>query len=164
MISRIFTAIVLFTSLTGFPQSINPSKVSTVHVDRQGSLLVETSLCADGNKVVSLTPHQSVTFYLAPGYHELTMQSGEMSPRASFRAEVGQQYWFRLNYEHVASATSLRDLSVSLTLLPNGPDADDVRQVTMEQDKLLEILKKSRSDSAVPGATPNPAGCSEPQK
>jgi hypothetical protein len=163
MISRIFTAIFLFTSLAGFPQSINPSKVATVHVYREGRLLVETSLSADGNAVASLTPHQSVTFYLAPGYHELTMQSGEISPMASFRAEVGQQYWFRLNYEHVVSATSLRDLSVSLTMQPKGPDADDVREVTMEQSKLLDILKKSGPHgfavgvSAVPGATPNPA-------
>ena len=48
-----------------------------------------------------------------------------------------------MNYEHVVSATSLRDLSVSLTMQPKGPDADDVREVTMEQSKLLEILKKS---------------------
>jgi hypothetical protein len=163
MISRIFTAIFLFTSLAGFPQSINPRKVATVHVYRQGRLLVGISLSADGNEVVSLTPHQSVTFYLTPGYHELMMQSGEMSPMASFRAEVGEQYWFRLNYEHVVSATSLRDLSVSITMQPKGPDADDVREVTMEQGKLLEILKKSDphglaiGESDVPGATPNPA-------
>jgi hypothetical protein len=163
MISRIFTAIFLFTSLAGFPQSINPTKVATVHVYREGRLLAETSLSADGDKVVSLTPHQSVTFYLVPGYHELTMQSGEISPMASFRAEVGQQYWFRLNYEHVVSATSLRDLSVSLTMQPKGPDADDVREVTMEQSNLLDILENSIphgfaiEGSAVPGATPNPA-------
>ena len=163
MISRIFIALFLFPSLAGFPQSINPIKVATIHVYRQGRLSVETSLFADGNKVVSLTPHQSVTFYLAPGYHELIMQSGEMSPMASFRAEVGQQYWFRLNYEHVVSPTSLRDLSISLTMQPKGPDADDVREVTLGQGKLLEILRKSGphglaiGDSAAPGATPNPA-------
>jgi hypothetical protein len=91
------------------------------------------------------------------------MQSGEISPMASFRAEVGQQYWFRLNYEHVVSATSLREAIASLTMLPKGPDADDVREVTMAQSKLLDILKKSSPHgfavgvSAVPGATPNPA-------
>jgi hypothetical protein len=143
MIYRVLTVIFLFTSLTGFPQSINPSKVATVLVYREGRLLVETSLSVDGSKVVSLTPHQSVAFYLAPGYHELTMQSREMSPMASFQAEVGQQYWFRLNYEHVVSETSLRDLSVSLTMLPKGPDPDDVREVTMEQSELLDIVKKS---------------------
>jgi hypothetical protein len=161
MISRIFTAIFLFTSLAGFPQSINPRKVATVRVYRQGRLLAETSLSADGNEVVSLTPHQCVTFYLAPGYHELTMQSGEISPMASFRAEVGQQYWFRLNFEHVVSATSSREPSVSLTMQPKGPDADDTREVAMEEGKLIEILKKSGphhlADSAIPGATPNPA-------
>jgi hypothetical protein len=163
MITRIFTAIFLFTSLAGFPQSINLSKVATVHVYREGRLLVETSLSADGNAVASLTPHQSVTFYLAPGYHELTMQSGEISPMASFRAEVGQQYWFRLNYEHVVSATSLREPSVSLTMQPNGPNEDDIRAVTMRQGKLLDILKKTSprgfaiEDATEPGATSNPA-------
>jgi hypothetical protein len=162
MISRIFTVIFLFTSLAGFPQSINPTKVATVHVYREGRLLVETSLSADGNPVASLTPHQSVTFYLAPGYHELTMQSGEISPMASFRAEVGQQYWFRLNYEHIVSATSLREPSVSLTMQPNGPNEDDIRAVTMQQGKLLDILKKSSPhgfaiEDATAGATSNPA-------
>jgi hypothetical protein len=68
--------------------------------------------------------------YLAPSYHQLTMQSGEISKGgASFRAEVGQQYWFRLNYEHVVSATSLKEPSVSLTMRPNGPNEDDIRAV-----------------------------------
>jgi hypothetical protein len=163
MISRIFTAIFLFTSLAGFPQSINPTKVVTVHVYREGRLFVETSLSADGNPVAFLTPHESVTFYLVPGYHELTMQSGEISPMVSFQAEVGRQYWFRLNYEHMVSATSLREPSVSLTMQPNGPTEDDVRAVTMQQEKLLDILRKStphgfaRGDATVPGATPDPA-------
>lgn len=163
MISRIFTAVFFFTSLAGFSQSIDPAKVGTVHVYRQGRLLVTTSLSADGVGVVSLTPHQSATFYLAPGYHELTMQSGEISPMASFQAEAGQRYWFRLDYEHVVSATSLRDLSVSLTMQPNIPDADDVREVTIEQSKLLEILKKTgphglaTEHSTLPGANPKAA-------
>jgi hypothetical protein len=163
MISRIFTAIFLFTSLAGFPQSINPTRVATVHVYREGRLLVETSLSADGNPVAFLTPHESVTFYLAPGYHELTMRSGEVSPMVSFQAEVGRQYWFRLNYEHVVSATSLREPSVSLTMQPNGPTDDDVRAVALQQGKLLDILWKSsphgfaRGDATVPDATPDPA-------
>jgi hypothetical protein len=106
MIYSTFIAFFFFISLVSFPQSINRNNVVTVHVCRQDSLSFETSL------------------YLAPGYHELTMQSGETSPMASFRAEVGQQYWFRSNYEHIVSETSSRDLSVSLTMLPKGPDAD----------------------------------------
>jgi hypothetical protein len=46
-----------------------------------------------------------------------------------FQAEGGQQYWLRLNYEHVVSAASLRDLTVSLTMQPKGPDADAVRRL-----------------------------------
>jgi hypothetical protein len=57
------------------------------------------------------------------------MQSGEMSPVVFFQAEGGQQYWLRLNYEHVVSAASLRDLTVSLTMQPKGPDADAVRRL-----------------------------------
>jgi len=105
--------------------------------------LVETSLFADGNPVVSLTPYESATFYLRPGQHELTMQSGEISPSVSFLAEMGQQYWFKLNYEHVVSATSIRDLGVSLTMQRNIPDGDEIREATIEQSRLLEILEKS---------------------
>jgi hypothetical protein len=143
MISRILLAVFLFTSIAGFTQSIDPSKVATVHVYRQGRLLVETSLSVDGNAVASLTPHERVTFYLAPGYHELTMRSGEISSMVSFHAEVGRQYWFRLNYEHVVSATSLREPSVSLTMEPNEPNEDDIRAVLMMQGRLLDILRKS---------------------
>jgi hypothetical protein len=163
MISRIFATVFLFASVAGFGQSINTSKVATVHVYREGRPLVETALSADGNKVVSLTPHQSATFYLAPGYHNLIMQSGEISPMATFRAQRGQQYWFRLDYEHVVSPTSLREPSVSLTMQPQNPNTDDVREVPIEEGKLFEILKKSDphgfgiGDSAVLGATANPA-------
>jgi hypothetical protein len=163
MISRIFVAVFLFTSLAGFTQSVNPSKVATIHVYRQGRLLVETALSVDGNAVASVTPHESVTFYLAPGDHELTMRSGEISPIVSFRAEAGQQYWFRLDYEHVVSATSLREPSVSLTMEPKGPDENEVRAVTMQPEKLLDILKKSSPHGfvvegvALPGAAPDPA-------
>ena len=163
MIFRILAAVFIFTSLAGSSQSIDPTKVATVHVYRQGRLLVETSLSADGVRVVSLTPHQSATFYLAPGCHELTMQSGEISPVASFQAEAGQRYLFRLDYEHVVSSTSLRDLRVSLTMQPNIPAADDVREVTIEQSKLLEILEKSGPRglapecSSEPGANPKAA-------
>ncbi len=163
MISHILTTLFLFTSLVGFTQTINPSKVATVHVYRRGRLLVDTLLSVDGNVVASVTPHESVTFYLAPGYHELAMRSGEISPMVSFGAEAGQQYWFQLNYEHVVSATSLREPSVSLTMEPKGPKDDDIRAVIIMQEKLLDILKKSSpggfavEDAILPGEATNPA-------
>jgi hypothetical protein len=160
---RTLMAVFLFTSLAGFTQSINPSKVGTVHVYRQGRLLADTSLSVDGNAIRSLTPHESVTFYLAPGYHVLTMRSGEISPMVSFRTEAGQEYWFRLDYEHVVSPTSLREPSASLTLEPNEPDEDDIRAVTMAQEGLIDLLKKTSpkgfaiDDVTLPDGAPNPA-------
>jgi hypothetical protein len=124
-------------------QSIDTRKVATVHVYRQGRLLVAVSVLADGNKVVALTPHKSATFYLLPGYHALTMQSGELSPTASFKAEAGKEYFFQLDYEHVISATSLRDLSVTLTMQPKITGADELREVTIDQTDLLAILSQS---------------------
>jgi len=90
MISRIFATIFLFASVAGLSQSIDTNKVATVHVYREGRLSVGNSLSADGNKVVSLNPHQSATFYLSPGYHNLIMQSREISPMATSRAQGGQ--------------------------------------------------------------------------
>src|ERR1700733_9309743 len=137
-----FALFLLFsTLLTG--QSIDATKVATVHVYRQGRLLVAVSVLADGNRVVALTPHKSATFYLVPGYHELTMQSGEISPTASFKAVAGKEYFFQLDYEHVVSATSLRELSVTLNMQPKMTGADELREVAIDQSKLLEILSQS---------------------
>jgi hypothetical protein len=100
---------------------------------------------------------------LAPGYHELSMRSGEINPVVSFRGGAGREYWFRLDYEHVVSATSLREPSVSLTMEPQGPAEGDTRAVAIEQERLVEILKKSSprgfaiEDATLPGTTPNPA-------
>jgi hypothetical protein len=163
MISRILTTLFLFTSLVGFTQTINPSKVATVHVYRRGRLLVDTSLSVDGIAIASVTPYESVTFYLAPGYHELAMRSEEISPILSFGAEAGREYWFQLNYEHVVSATSLREPSVSLTMEPNEPNDDDIRAVIIMQEKLLDILRKSSprgfavEDAILPGEVTHPA-------
>jgi hypothetical protein len=90
----------------------------TVHVYREGRLLIGVSVSADGNNIVSLTPHNIATFYLYPGYHQLTLRAGEISPCASFTAAPGEAYFFKVDYEHVVSATSLRDLKVSLSLSP----------------------------------------------
>ncbi len=148
MLCRMLSVLLLFSSLGG--QSVDTSKVATVHVYRQGRLLIGVSVFADGNKVVALTPHKSATFYLIPGYHELTMQSGEISPTASFKAVAGEEYFFQLDYEHVVSATSLRDLRVSLSMQPNMTGADELREVTIDQNTLLEILSQSNPDGLEP--------------
>jgi hypothetical protein len=149
MLYRYFALLLLSSSLMG-GQSIDTSKVSTVHVYRQGRLLIAVSVFADGNRVVALTPHKSATFYLVPGYHELTMQSGEVSPSASFKAVAGKEYFFQLDYEHVVSATSLRDLSVTLNMQPKITGADELREVTIDQSKLLEILSQCNPDGWEP--------------
>jgi hypothetical protein len=131
-------------------QTIDAGKVATVHVYRQGRLLTEVSVFVDGNRVVALAPHKSATFFLVPGYHELTMQSGEVSPVASFKAVAGKEYIFQLAYEHVVSATSLRELSVSLSLEPEIKGADELREVTIDQSDLLAILAQSNPDGLEP--------------
>ncbi len=144
MLFRGFTIFLLFSSVM-VGQSIDPSKVATVHVYRQGRLLVGVSVSADGNEVVSLTPHKSATFYLTPGYHELTMQSGEIKPSASFLAAAGGEYFFQVDYEHVVSATSIRDLRLTLSMQPNITGADELREVTIDPSKLLQILSPSNA-------------------
>jgi hypothetical protein len=141
--SRIVAAVFLLSSLLP-AQSIDTSKVGTVHVYREGRLLVGVSLSVDGNDVVSLTPHKIATFYLYPGYHELTLRAGEISPMASFEAEAGEEYFFKVDYEHVVSATSLRDLRVSLSLEPDTGDADELRDVTIDSGQLMQILALSK--------------------
>jgi hypothetical protein len=141
MPSRSIAAVFLLSSVLT-AQSIDAGKVGIVHVYREDRLLIGTSLSVDGNDIVSLTPHKSATFYVSPGYHELTMRWGEISPTASFKAEPGKDYFFKMDYEHVASATSLRDLRLSLSLQPNG-DADQLREAKIDQSKLMDILEQS---------------------
>jgi hypothetical protein len=85
-----------------------------------------------------------------PGYHELTMQSGEMSPTASFKAAAGKEYFFQLDYEHVVPSTSLRDLSVTLSMEPKMTGADERREVTIDPSNLLAILAQSNPDGLEP--------------
>jgi hypothetical protein len=141
MLSRYFALFFLASSLLA-GQSIDANKAATVHVYRQGRLLTAVSVFADGNRVVALTPHKSATFYLVPGYHRLTMQPGEISPTASFKAVAGKEYFFELEYEHVVSATSLRDLSVTLSMQPKMTGADE--------GSLLAILAQSNPDGLEP--------------
>ena len=141
MPSRLIVAAFLLSSLLP-AQTIDASKVGTVHVYREGRLLIGVSLSVDGNDVASLTPHKIATFYVSPGYHELTLRSGEISPSASFKAEPGKEYFFKMDYEHVVSPTSLRDLRVSLSMQSNT-GADELREVKIDQSKLIDILEQS---------------------
>jgi hypothetical protein len=163
MPSRIVAALFLLSSLLS-AQSIDASKAGTVHVYREGRLLIGVSLSVDGNDIVSLTPHHIATFYLRPGYHELTLRSGEISPSASFNVEPGEEYFFKVDYEHVVSATSLRDLRVSLSLQPNTGDADELREVAIDQSKLTEILALSNPRGPEPtNSTPSFSSAQAPE-
>jgi hypothetical protein len=150
--SRIFAAVFLLSSLLP-AQSIDTSKVGTVHVYREGRLLVGVSLSVDGNDIVSLTPHKIATFYLCPGYHELTLRAGEISPMASFKAEAGEEYFFKVDYEHVVSATSLRDLKVSLSLEPGTGDAVELREVPIDLSQLMQVLALSNPHGLEPASS-----------
>jgi hypothetical protein len=149
MLYRSLAPFFLFSSLL-LGQSIDASKVATVHVYRQGSLLIAVTVFADGNRVVALTPPKSATFYLVPGYHKLTMQSGEISPAVTFKAVEGREYFLQLDYEPVASATFLRQLSVTLNMEPNIRGAEESREVTIKQSDLLAILSQSNPDGLEP--------------
>ena len=149
MSSRFVAAAFLVSSMA-LAQTIDASKVGTVHVYREGRLLMDVSLIADGKKVASLSPHEIATFYLVPGYHELALQSGEVCPKASFETRAGGEYFFRADYEHVVSATSLRDLRVSLSMQPNAGDAEDLREVSIDQSKLTQILTQSNPGGLEP--------------
>lgn len=149
-----FVAAAFLVSTVALAQTIDASKVSTVHVYREGRLLRGVSLFADGKNITSLSPHHMATFYLAPGYHELMLQSGEISPKASFETRAGGEYFFRAFYEYVVSPTSLRDLSVSLSMQPNAADAEDLREVPIDESKLMEIL----AEQSLPGTTSSSAG------
>jgi hypothetical protein len=156
MPSRMIATVFLLSSLLP-AQSIDTSKVGTVHVYREGRLLIGVSLSVDGNDIVSLTPHKIATFNVSPGYHELTLRSGEISPTASFKAEPGKEYFFRMDYEHVASPTSLRGLRLSLSTQPNG-DADQLQEAKIDQSRLMKTLEQSNprrleTANSTPGAS-----------
>lgn len=117
MPSRLIAALFLSSSLLP-AQSIDASKVGTVHVSREGRF--EVSMTVDGKDIVSPNHDKSATFYVLPGYHKLTLGSGEISPSASFRAVPGREYFFKVNYERVVSARTPGDLRVSLSIQPDA--------------------------------------------
>ena len=145
-----FVAVALLFSSVALAQSIDASRVGTVHVYREGRLLMGVSLFADGKNVASLSPHEMATFYLTPGYHELQLRSGEICPQASFDVRAGGEYFFRADYEHYVSATSLRDLKVNLSVEPNAGDTEALRDVKIDQTNLLEILAQSNPSGLKP--------------
>ena len=113
MPSSLIAAVFLSSSLL-LAQSTDASKVGTVHVCREGK--VDVSLSVDGKHIASLNRDKIATFYVLPGYHELALRSGEVSPSASFKAAPGGEYFFNINYEQAVSAKSPRDLRVSLSM------------------------------------------------
>ncbi len=55
-----------------------------------------------------------------------------------------------MSYEHAVSPTSLRELSVSLSLQPKVVGAEEVREVKIDQAILLQILAQSNPDGLEP--------------
>jgi hypothetical protein len=129
MPSRLIAAVFLSSSLL-LAQSIDASKVGTVHVCREGKF--DVSLSVDGKHIVSLNRDKIATFYVLPGYHELALRSGEISPSASFKAAPGGEYFFNVNYEQVVSAKSPRDLRVSLSMQSNVVATGELRAAKMD--------------------------------
>jgi hypothetical protein len=62
MPSRMIAAMFLASSLL-HAESIDTGKVGTVHVYREGRLFIGVSVSADGNDIVSPTPHNSATLW-----------------------------------------------------------------------------------------------------
>ncbi|MEA2258218.1 MAG: hypothetical protein QOJ51_1043 [Acidobacteriaceae bacterium] len=67
MPSRLIAALFLSSSLLT-AQSIDASKVGTVHVSREGRF--EVSMSVDGKDIVSPNRDKVATFYVLPGYHQ----------------------------------------------------------------------------------------------
>jgi len=124
MPSRLITALFLSSSLLA-AEATNAGRVSTVHVRRAGKF--EVSLSLDGNDIGSLNGDKIATFYVLPGYHQLVLRSGEISPSASFRAVPGGEYFFQVSYDHGTSEKSPQGLRVSLSSDPGAGTAAEPR-------------------------------------
>jgi hypothetical protein len=123
--SHLISALFLSSSLLA-AQATNAGKVSTVHVRREGRFEVSVSL--DGHDIGCLKRDEIATFYVLPGYHQLALRSGEISPSASFKAAPGGEYFFKVNYEHAGSEESPRGLQVSLSAEPYARAAGEPRE------------------------------------
>jgi hypothetical protein len=129
MPSRLIAALFLSSSLLT-AQSIDASKVGTVHVSREGRF--EVSMSVDGKDIVSPNRDKVATFYVLPGYHQLALRSGEISPSAVFKVVPGGEYFFKVNYERVVSARTPGDLRVSLSMQPNAGGTGELRETRMD--------------------------------
>jgi hypothetical protein len=129
MPSRLIAALFLSSSLLP-AQSIDASKVGTVHVCRGGRF--EVSLSVDGKDIVPPNRDRIATFYVLPGYHQLVLRSGEISPSASFKAAPGGEYFFNVNYQRVVSAGTTGDLRVSLGMQSNAGGTGEFRETKMD--------------------------------
>jgi hypothetical protein len=124
----------LFLSSSLLPaQSIDASKLGIVHVSREGSF--EVSMSVDGKDIVSPNRDKVATFYVSPGYHQLVLRSGEISPSASFKAAPGGEYFFKVNYEHVVSARTPGDLSVSLSMQSGAGETGELREARIDSKR-----------------------------
>jgi hypothetical protein len=132
MSSRLIAALFLSSSLLP-AQSIDASKVGTVHVCREGRF--EVSVSIDGKNIASPKRDKIATFYVLPGYHQLTLRSGEISPSASFNAAPGGEYFFQVNYERLVSAGAPGDLRVSLSMKSNAAATGELRNARMDSKR-----------------------------
>jgi hypothetical protein len=129
MPSRLIAALFLSSSLLT-AQSFDASKVGTVHVCRRGRF--EVSLSVDGKDIVSTNQDKIATFYVLPGYHQLVLRSGEISPSASFTAVPGGEYFFNVNYQRVVSARIPGELRVSVSMQSNAGGTGELREARMD--------------------------------
>ena len=129
MPSRLIAALFLSSSLLA-AEATNAAKVSTVHVRREGGF--EVSLSVDGHDIGSLNRDTIATFYVLPGYHQLVLRSGEISPSASFEAVPGGEYFFKVDYDHGVSEKSRGGLRVSLSAEPNAGAAGGLRAAKID--------------------------------
>jgi len=134
-------------------QTIDTTKVATVHVYRQGRFSIGFPLLVDGNKVESLGLHKILTFYVAPGYHEVSTRLGPNSPTVAFTAEGGQDYFFQMDYEHAMFPTSPSQISLTLTQQQGIVDQEKLQEEKIDAKKLDEILAKSNPLGLEPGTT-----------
>jgi hypothetical protein len=151
--SLVLVNFLLLPCLSLSAQNIDATKVATVHVYRQGRLSVGIPFKIDGNKVGSLSLHKILTFYVAPGYHEITIRFGPNSPTAAFMAEAGQDYFFQMDYEHTMSMLSPISLSITLTQQQGIADREKLQEQKIDAKKLNEILAMSNPQGLEPRNT-----------
>jgi hypothetical protein len=104
----------------------------------------------DGVKIAKLGDHKQATFRVVPGYHEISIKCGSLTPTRAFKAEPGKHYFFQMEYEHNKLVMNLNDVSITLT------QVDSVLDLTTKEEKLSDselanILAKANPTGAEPG-------------